>query len=84
LRTSDQRDGSFEIAGDVTEGKPAESERDRIVLTELRRPSRQPRGFGDLVPAIGRPAVDLAHHVAERRRATRRGEIRIKFACPCE
>jgi hypothetical protein len=41
-RPIDQRDGSFEIAGDVTEGKPAESERDRIVLTELRRPSRQP------------------------------------------
>ena len=48
-RPVDERDGSFEIAGDVTEGEPTESERDRIVLAELRRPPGQPRGFGHLV-----------------------------------
>ena len=53
-RPVDERDGSFEIAGDITERKPAESERDRVVLAEFRRPPGQPRGFGDLLRAIDR------------------------------
>jgi hypothetical protein len=80
-RPIDQRDRAFDVARHVTEGETAERERDRVVLTQLCRQPGEPRGFGNLVRAIGRPAVDLAHHVAERGDAVRGGKFGIELAC---
>jgi hypothetical protein len=79
-RPIDQRDRAFEVARHVTEREPAERQRDRVILAQLRCQPGQPRGFRNLVRAIGGPAVDLAHHVAEPGDAIGRGEFGIELA----
>jgi hypothetical protein len=83
-RAIDEGNSALEIAGYIAEGQASESERDRVILAQLRRPRGKARGVVDLLPAIDRPAVDLAHDVAERRHPMGRGEIRIELDSFCE
>ena len=75
----DERDSPVEMAHDVTQGEATERKRDRVILVQGRRPPSQPRGIGDLLRAIDRPAVDLANDVAECRHAMGRSKIRVEL-----
>src|SRR5262245_2119949 len=69
----------IEIADDITEDKSGCTERDRVITSQLRRPSSQPFGFGDLLLSIGHPARRLPRGIAPRRHAISRREFRVEL-----
>jgi len=74
-----ERDGSLEIAGDITERQPAEGKGNRVILPQLGRQSGETGALGHFLHAIACPAVYLANDVAERRRAVGGGKVGIEL-----
>src|SRR5258705_1677379 len=63
-RTIDEGGTIIKVADHIAKDKPAVGERDRVIPSQIDRPSSQPGGFVDLLGTLHYPAVRLSVYEA--------------------